>query len=352
MKKLTLDIENRTVIRVMAVAVAFWLGLSFLYQIRGALTLLVISFFLAMALNPSVSFLSAKVPGGSRSLATGIAYVLVLGILGLFAYSTFPPLVSETTKLVQTIPNRIEELQQSSKDGFLADLIERYDLEDEAQELASNITKQLGDAGGPIVTGIGKVTSSLVAFVTILVMTFLMLVEGPQWLELFWSYHPKAKREHHKKLAQRMYNVVTGYVNGQLLVAAISGLVSLVMLVIVGIPNAIALAGMVALTALIPLIGATLGAVIVVLFALFQSLPQALIMLAFFIIYQQIENNIIAPYIQSRALEVSPLLVFVAVIVGIHFGGLLGGFLAIPVAGSLRILALDYAENRRQTSTT
>lgn len=346
MKKLTLDIENRTVVRVMAVAVAFWLGLSFMYQIRGAIILLIISFFLSMALNPSVSYLAAKVPGGSRSLATGLAYIVVLGVLGLFVYSTFPPLVSETTNLVQTIPSRVEDLQRESQDGFLADIITRYNLEDEAQELASNVTQRLGDVGGPIVTGIGKVTSSIVAFVTVLVMTFLMLVEGPQWLEMFWSYHPKAKRAHNRKLAQRMYNVVTGYVNGQLLVASIAGLVSLVMLVIVGIPNAIALAGMVALTGLIPLIGATLGAVIVVLFALFQSLPQALIMLAFFIIYQQLENNIVAPYVQSRALEMSPLLVFVAVIVGIHFGGLLGGFLAIPVAGSLRILALDYAETR------
>jgi predicted PurR-regulated permease PerM len=344
-RKVKLDIDNRTIIRVMAVVVAFWLGLSIAYQIRGALTLLIISFFLALALNPSVSFLASKIPGGSRGLATGLAYIIVLGILGLFVYSTFPPLISETRNLVQTVPDRIENLEAESQDGFLSDIITRYGLEQEAEELADSVTQRLGDIGGPIVTGIGAVTASIIAFVTVLILTFLMLVEGPQWMALFWSYYPKEKRKHHQELARKMYHVVTGYVNGQLLVASIAGLSSLVMLVIVGVPNAIALAGLVALTGLIPLIGATLGAVIVVLFTLFQSLTQALIMLAFFIVYQQIENNAIQPYVQSRALEISPLLVLVAVIVGIQLGGLLAGFLAIPVAACLRILALDFAKN-------
>lgn len=346
MKHIKLDIDNKTVIRVMAVAVAFWLGLTLLYQIRFALSLFVISFFLAMALNPPVSFLASKIPGGSRGLATGIAYIIVLSILSLFIYSTFPPLIDETQNLVQTIPQRVENIEQESSGGAVADIIQRYGLEQEAQELASSITQRLGDIGGPIVTGIGAVTTSIVAFITVLVLTFLMLVEGPQWLELFWSYHPNERRAHNRKLAQKMYHVVTGYVNGQLLVASIAGLSSLVMMAIVGIPNAIALAGIVALTGLLPLIGATLGAAIIILFALFQSFTQAIIMLIFFVVYQQIENNAIQPYVQSRTLDISPLLVLVAVIVGIQLGGLLGGFLAIPVAASLRILLLDYAESR------
>lgn len=346
MSQVKVDIDNRTIIRIMTVVAAFWLGISAVYQIRGALVWLVIAFFLALALNPPVSYLAAKIPGGSRALATGVAYIVVLAVLGLFVTSTVPPLVSETRNLVQTLPVKVQNLRQSSQDGLVADLITRYDLEDEAQELATNLTRRLGDIGGPIVTGIGKVTSSIIAFVTILVLTFLMLVEGPQWLELFWRYHPKKRREHHQALAKRMYHVVTGYVNGQLLIAAIGGLSSLVMLVIVGLPNAIALAGVVALTALLPLIGATLGAVIVVIVALFQSVTQAVLMAVFFLIYQQIENNVIQPYVQSRALDISPLLVLVAVLLGIQLGGLLGGFLAIPIAACLKILIVDYIDQR------
>lgn len=346
MSQIKLDIDKSTIVRVMAVAVAFWLGIHAVYQIRGVLVWLVISFFLAMALNPPVSYLAAKIPGGSRALATGVAYIIVLTALGLFFSSTIPPLISETRNLVQTLPEKVQNLRQSSQDGLVADTIARYNLEDEAQELATNLTTRLGDIGGPIVTGIGKVTNSIIAFITILVLTFLMLVEGPQWLELFWRYHPKKRRLQHQALAQRMYHVVTGYVNGQLLIASIAGLSSLVMLVIVGLPNPIALAGVVALTALLPLIGATLGAVIVVLVALFQSLTQAVLMAVFFIIYQQIENNVIQPYVQSRALDISPLLVLVAVLLGIQLGGLLGGFLAIPIAACLKILILHYIEQR------
>lgn len=346
MKQVKVDIDNRTIVRFMSVILIFWLSVQAVYQIRGALVWLLISFFLALALNPPVSWLASKIPGGSRALATGVAYILVLTVLGVFLTSTIPPLIDETTNLVQTLPEKVQTLRESSQDGVVADIINRYQLEGEAQELASNITGRLGDIGGPIVTGIGKVTSSIIAFITILVLTFFMLVEGPQWLDLFWKYHPKKRRLHHQQLAKRMYRVVTGYVNGQLLIAAIGGLSSLVMLVIVGLPNPIALAGVVALTALLPLIGATLGAVIVVTVALFQSVTQALLMAAFFVVYQQIENNVIQPYVQSRTLDISPLLVLVAVILGIQLGGLLGGFLAIPVAASLKILAIDYIDQR------
>lgn len=337
-----IDIDTRTVVRVMAVAVAFWLGLAAVIKLRGVIAILLISFFLSLALNPPVSYLSRRLPGGGRAIATGLAYVIVLGVLGLFVANTIPPLVRETRNLVQTIPQRIEEIRSSNNNGVVADFIERYQLEDEANELASNITTRLGDVGGPLLSGVGRITSSLVGFITVLVLTFLMLIEGPQWAKLFWSYVPKSRRAHHQALALRMYNVVTGYVNGQLLIASIAGLTSLVAMVAVGIPNAIALAGVITLTGLLPLIGATLGAVIIVLVALFQSLGQALFMLVFFVVYQQIENNAIQPYVQSRALEISPLLVLVAVIVGVTLGGLLGGFLAIPTAACIRILLLDY----------
>lgn len=348
MKTVKVDIDNQTILRIIAVVTAAWVALNAIYMVRGALMWLLISFFLTLALNPPVSWLAARIPGNSRALATGVAYIVVLSIIGLLVQATFPPLLSETRKLAQTLPDKVEQLSTSSQEGWVADFIEQYQLEEESQELATNLTSQLGDVGGPIVTGLGRVTSSLVAFVTILVVTFLMLVEGPQWKELFWRHHPKARREHHQHLARRMYNVVTGYINGQLVIAAIAGLSSLVMMVIIGLPNPIALAGVVALTALLPLIGATLGAVLVVVVALFQSVTAALLMLLFFVIYQQIENNAIQPYVQAKALDISPLMVIVAVVIGIQLGGLVGGFMAIPVAACLKILLIDYVDQRNK----
>lgn len=346
--KVTLNIENKTVIRVVLVVVSFVMGLSLLYQIRSALVLVFIAFFLALALNPPVSYLARRVPGGSRALATGIAYLVVLIALGAFIYSTVPPLVSETRELIGTIPERVDDFRQSSNNGPIADFIERHQIDREAEELVSTLTSRLGDASGPVINGIGTVTGALVSVLTILVLTFLMLVEGPQWIEMVWSYMPEDKHEHNKLLAKRMYRVVTGYVNGQLLIALIAGVSSLVMMLILGLPNPIALAGLVSIFGLIPLIGATLGSVLITLIAAFQSVTIAIFMLVFFVVYQQIENNIIQPYVQSRTLDMSPLLIFTAVILGFSAGGLLGGFIAIPTAGALRILLIDYADRRRE----
>ncbi len=344
--RVKIDIDNRTIVRIMLVAIALIVAVKLLIQLQTVIVWLIVAFFLALALNPPVSYIAKRIPGGSRALATGIAYIVVISILSLFVFSTLPPLLSSTKDFANSIPQRIEQLQQSSENGLVADIITKYDLQDEAQQFAKNLTSKLGDVGGPVLTGIGAVTSSLVAFITVLVLTFLMLVEGPQWLELAYKYVPEEQRRHTKYLARKIYGVVTGYVNGQLLIAFIAGMASLVAMVFLDIPNPIALAGLVTLTGLIPLIGATLGAVIVTVVALFQSLKQAIFILLFFIVYQQIENNAIQPYVQSKNLEISPLLVLVAVLAGVSMGGLIGGFLAIPIAASLRILALDYVKNR------
>ncbi|MBI3624146.1 AI-2E family transporter, partial [Candidatus Saccharibacteria bacterium] len=177
------------------------------------------------------------------------------------------------------------------------------------------------------------------------------LVEGPDWLQRYWQLHPKARRQHDKVLAERMYRVVTGYVNGQVLIAAIASVFAMTTLVIashvIGVSvNAVALAGIVFLFGLIPLIGNTLAASVVILVSLFSSVPLAVTMLVYFLIYQQVENVTLQPYIQSRHNVLTPLLVFVAALIGAGLGGILGAFVAIPAVGCLRILLTDYLKNR------
>ena len=152
-------------------------------------------------------------------------------------------------------------------------------------------------------------------------------------------------------MSDKMYDIVTSYVNGQLLISAIAAVFALFGLLIastlLGVSiNAVGLAGIIAITGLIPMIGTLIGATIVVSVSLLSSLPLAIIMLAFFIVYQQIENVTIQPYIQSKKSELTPLLVFIAAILGIGFGGLLGAFIAIPVAACLRIVIIDYYQRK------
>jgi predicted PurR-regulated permease PerM len=344
--KTKLEFDYVSLAKAVFVVVAVLFFMSFLYKIRSALSLLVVAGFLALALNPPVSYIAKKIPGGSRALATGIAYLIVVITLGAFAYSTVPPLVRETRNLVTTIPERVDDFKRSSQGGAVADFIERYNIDDEANELVESITSNLGGSGGTVLRSVGTVTGGIVSILTVLVITFLMLVEGPIWMDLLWAYTPEKQRERNKQLASQMYKVVTGYVNGQLLVALIAGISSLVMMLIVGLPNPIALAGLVTIFGLLPLIGATLGSVLITIIAAFQSVQIAIVMLLFFIIYQQVENNIIQPYVQSRTLDMSPLLIFVAAILGFNAAGLLGGFIAIPVAGAIREVIKDIAVRR------
>jgi predicted PurR-regulated permease PerM len=148
-----------------------------------------------------------------------------------------------------------------------------------------------------------------------------------------------------------MYVLVTRFVNAQVIVALISAIFSAIALTIASSAlnvsvNVVALAGMVALFGIIPTIGNILAATIVALACLFTSAPLAIIMLIYFIVYQQIENVTVQPYIQSRNNELTPMLVFIAALLGIGFGGLLGGFVAIPAAGCIKILLEDYLDDR------
>ncbi len=344
--KVKLDVENKTVIRIFLLMAGIWLSIQFIYQVRHVLLLLVLSFVLALALNRPVSYMAARIKKGGRGLATGIAYLVVILFLGSFLYVVTPPLVDETTRFINTIPETIENLSDTSDGGTIAEFIEKYNLEDEADEFVANATSELGNFASPLASGVGKVSAGLISVVTVLVLTFFMLVEGPSWAEKFWRFTPKDRLKHNKMLARKMQHVVTGFVNGQLLLALMAGTSSLIMMLILGLPNAIALSGIVGLFALIPMIGTITGAIIVVLVSLTQSFATAAIMLAFFIIYQQIENNTLQPYIQSKAVDLSPLLVLVAVIFGFSLGGILGGFLAIPIAAAGQVLVKDYFEQK------
>lgn len=354
-EKMTLRVSmtNHTLVRLMIVILGFVLGLQFIYATRSALTLVVVAFFLALALNPPVSWLSQRLPGNSRGLATAVAYLVVLLFISLIIYATVPPLITQTRDFIDKLPTYAQELKTG--DSFAAKQVERFKLADEIDEFEGWATENLQDAAGPIFSLLQRIGANLVSVITVLVLTFFMLVEGPQWMRRFLELQPKTKRAHRKAIAERMYRVVTGYVNGQLLVAFIASVSALTVMSVlklfnIDIPFIIPLSAIILITGLIPLIGNTLGAVIVVAVALFESVPAAIIMAVFFLIYQQVENNAIQPVIQARSVEMTPLMILVAAIFGVTLAGLLGALLAIPVAGCLRIVFNDYVDRHKLRS--
>lgn len=347
--EITISIDTTTIIKGLALVVALIIVLGLLHNLAKPLILLSISFFLAIALNPAVSWITARLKSGSRIRATAIAYIFVMTVLIGFFSLIIPPLVGQTIDFVKDVPSTIEDFKK--QDSPAARFAYRYNLDEQLDDFASDFKSRSSDVSKPALATATTIGSTFVSVIAVLVLTFMMLIEGPNWLKRFWAIQPASKRRERQETAQKMYKVVTGFVNGQFLVALIAGAFAFIALVIASqifdvTINAIALAGIVTVFALMPLIGAALGATIVVLACLFVSFPLAITMAIYFVIYQQIENTTLQPYIQSKSNNLTPLIVFSAAIIGASLAGILGALFAIPIAGCLRILIQSHYKER------
>lgn len=353
-RKVTVDITNRTIVRTILWVVAAIATFRFIGQISSVLTIIFISFFLALALNPIVSWMSRHLSIKSRIRATAAAYLTVVLVLVGFLALVIPPLITETRDFVKGVPQTVNTFQEN--DSSASRLIERYNLNDQLNDAARKFSSRYSDFGSAVLQAGKRVLSVVVTTLAVLVLTFMMLAEGPRWLQLFWAIIPDRNRQRHQRIARKMYKAVTGFVNGQVILALAGGFFTFVALVIASkvldvTVNALALAGIVAVFALIPMFGTILAALAVVIFCLLNSLTLAIVMLIYFIVYQQIENITFQPYIQSRVNQLTPLLVFVAALIGVGFGGLLGAIVAIPTASAVKILLEDYFERRESRAS-
>lgn len=338
------------------VLIGFALAILAIYSARTALVLLFVAFFLALALNTPVHYLASRLPGRSRTLATAVAYIAIVASLGGFIFLAVPPIVEQTGKFIDTVPDL--SAQAAEQWSGVGALIEKYHLEAQIDQAVTSFQESTSewaaDAGRNIVTGAGSVVSFAVSMFFVFVLTFLMLTEGPMWLKRAWGlYDNPDLMKRHRKLAHQMYRVVTGYVIGQLTVAAIGGICAGLAVFVLSFffesPGNLALptVAITAVLSLIPMFGATLAGGLVALLLAFNSVPAAIIYIVYFFIYQQIENNFISPVIQSRRLELSALTVLVAVTIGFYVFGILGSLISIPIAGSIKVLIDDYLEQAR-----
>jgi len=346
-----LNITNRTLLRILLLTFGMsLLFVGFLAVLRltsHALVLIFTAFFLALALNAPVHWVAQHLPGkrrGNRGTATILSSIFVLLLLVGFLASIVPPFVRQASNLVDAAPSFVQDIRNQNSD--IGRFIQKYHLQSQVDTFSSELSGRLKSASGAAVDVISTIGSSTFAVLTILVLTFMMLLEGPHWIGLIDEMLPDKNRERVRGLARAMYKVVKGYVNGQVLLAAIAALLISPMLFILHIGYPVALVAIVFICGLIPMVGHTLGAIIVTSVALFRSPLTAITILAYYILYQQIENYLVQPKIQANSTNMSPLLVFVAVVLGVNFGGLLGGLVAIPIMGCIRILVLDQLTRR------
>ena len=332
----------RAVLTVVVVVFALWL----IYLLRQPLTWIFIAAFITVALSGPINFLSRRM---RRGFAVAIVYVcLILAPFALIALLV-PPIVEQANNLVQNLPEYAEDVTRFvNENDRLRQLQDDYDITGKLEEEAAKLPGRLGEAAG-VLSDIGfGLVNSVFATVTILVLSLFMGSSGRRFLDTWARRYPPDREAWMRNLFERIGNAIGNYMAGALLQATIAGVTSYLMLLILGIDYALPLAVIVFVLDLLPLVGATLGAIAVGIVTLFSDFPvDTLIWAVFAIIYQQVENNIIQPRIQSRALQLDPLVVLIAVLFGSALAGVLGALLAIPVAASIQITIHEYLALRR-----
>jgi predicted PurR-regulated permease PerM len=356
--KTRIDIDTKTFVRFILVVVGFGLAILAINQAMTALIILGTSLFLAVALNGPVSRIARILPGKSRTGATAISYVLVVLLLGSIIFLVIPPIAQQTVKFIQNVPT-IVDTATNQYEG-LNSLIDQYNVRPQINQALNSIrdsaSSWAGNVGSSLVAGVGSFFFVLTAALLVLVLTFLMLIEGPMWMRRIWSlYINKRKMNAHRRIVGRIYGVVNGYVTGQLTVSAIGGALAgvavfVLSLIFPQIPAGLAFptAAITFTLSLIPMFGATIAGLLIALLLAFNAPVAAVIYIVYFFVYQQIENNFISPHIQAKKIELSALAVLAAVTIGLYMFGIVGGIIAIPIAGTIRVLVDEYLEGRKE----
>ncbi len=334
----------RSVAGVIALVLAVWALLHVLSVARHVVTWFLIALFLAMAINPLVEVLQRKLVG-RRAPAVAIAYLLILIVIVAIGFAFVPTLVHQVNDFAKAVPGYIDDLTKGR--GRLGFLQTKYHIVDKvrASVQKGGAAKIFGLTGTTI--AITKSVLAIVAgVVTIAFLTLFMLFEGPAWVERLYGLLPAGSQPRWRRVGHDIYRTVGGYVTGNLLISVIAGVTYGIVLLVFGVPYAVALGLLVAILDLVPLVGATVATVIVGAVAFLHSVPAGIAIVVYAIIYQQVENHILQPVIYSRTVQLSPLTILVAVLVGAALAGVLGALGAIPVAGAIQVLLADWRRSR------
>ena len=329
----------KTICIVVAVAALLWL----IWTARGVITWVLIAAFLAMAVNPLVDRLQRR--GLPRGWAAAVVYVGVIAVIAAIGYSFIPTLVGQVNDFANAVPGYLKNLTAGR--GKLGFLETKYHLVERVKEQVS-----AGGAGkvfglsSTALTITQSIFSTVAAVVTVAFLTFFMILEGPSWMERFYALLPEETQPRWRKVGRDIYRTVGGYVSGNLLISLIAGVAAYVVLSVLSVPYAVALALIVALLDLIPLAGATIAAIVVCTVGFLHTTTAGVVLVIFFLIYQQVENHFLQPVIYGRTVQLSPLAVLVSVLIGAKLAGVIGALGAIPVAGAIQVVLVDWKRQR------
>jgi predicted PurR-regulated permease PerM len=333
----------RTIATTIGMVLATLVALVLVQHMARIIGLLVVAGFFAVILTPPVDFLVRH--RMRRSAATLMVFVVGVVLVAAMLTAFIRPIVREVNQFVDNFPSFVEDAKQGR--GTVGHIVQRYDIDTYIENNQERLQKSLRNAGAPALDVARSVASGLFAFVTILVLTFLMVLQGPGIIATTLNlFEDDEQRERVRRVSADCAKAVTGYMAGNLLISVIAGLATFVVLTILGVPFAGVLGLWVAFADLIPLVGATLGAIPTVLVAFLESPVAGIAVVIFYVLYQQVENHVLQPTIMSRTVNLNPLAVLVSVLVGVELFGILGALLAIPAAGVLQVIIRDLYDER------
>jgi predicted PurR-regulated permease PerM len=339
------DLRSRTILRLLLIVLVVAATLEVLWTARHILAWVVLALFLALALDPLVGWIERRGRVG-RGPAIAITYVILLIVIAAVGATFVPKLIDEVNGFVQALPNYVHDLTHGR--GRLGFLERKYHVVEKVREQvkAGGAKKVLGLSGAAVSVTKGIITI-IAATVTIVFLTFFMLLEGRSWVERVYSLFPEQSQARWRQVGNDIYKTVGGYVTGNILISLIAGGSITVVLLVMGVPYAVALGLLVAFLDLIPLAGATVAGVVVAIVAFLHSVPAGIVAVLFVIVYQQLENHFLQPVIYGRTVQLSPLVVLISVLIGAELAGILGALAAIPVAGTLQVIVRDQLAARR-----
>jgi predicted PurR-regulated permease PerM len=336
--------STRAIVKVLLVTAATAAVLYLLYLVRSILGMLFISVFLAVALGPAVDLYQRRIRM-PRAVAILFVYLTILGAIVGLGLLVVPPIVNGVNHFVSKVPSYVQDLR---KNKTVRKYDNKYHVTAKLDKEAKKLPNRLGDAASALTSVTVGVFSAIFQLVTVLVLTFFFLLDGKRMVQWGLRQLPSERSDRLRGVMDDVYEATSGYVVGNLIISVIAGTGTYIVLMILSVPFAVPLSVLMAFLDLIPLVGATIGGVGIGIVAAISDFPTALIVWAiYFIVYQQIENNILQPVIYRRTVALHPLVVLIAVLIGGSQLGVLGALIAIPVAAGLQILVKDWWRARK-----
>ena len=360
--KVKIEIDTKTLIRFWLVIFGFIILAGAIWIAKDVLIMIIIAAFLALALNSPVAKIAKILPGSSKNRvgATAVAYLIIVLIFGAL-FSVLTPIITDQVKHFSKDLPQIVQNYTGEQSGIRRFITENH-LEGMISQAVDSVTRSINSSvsklGDVFFGSIASIVGWIISLFMVLAMAFLMLVEGPDLIDKIFKvfYTDKILEKNHRRILSRMYGTVSGYVSSIVTICSISAtcgsITTAILALIFDFPISLMapIAVLLFIFGMIPIVGTTIAGVLSALIIGLNSPTAGLIFLAYFLIYQQIENNVISPMVQARNNQLSALIIFIALTVGVYAFGLLGALLAIPLAACAKILVQEQLKSRKRRS--